>query len=155
MLLVGKADAARPMLLIYPRLKARRLFCELSRVIGMDSQLSDVPPGADHRDLLNSQNNRMKSIAVERLYLPTFFSCSKKVGWTMAAAALDSFEKWHGCQYAKHMLLAQHEETDPACCKHLKLVNHTSVMTGTQARLPCRAVQLGEAVPLKNPAEPY
>jgi hypothetical protein len=86
--------------------------------------------------------------------LPTFFSCSKKVGWTMAAAALDSFEKWHGCQYAKHMLLAQYEETDPACCKHLKLVNHTSVMTGTQARLPCRAVQLGEAVPLKNPAEP-
>jgi hypothetical protein len=48
----------------------------------MDSQLSDVPPGADHRDLLNSQNNRMKSIAVERLFLPTFFSCSKKVGWT-------------------------------------------------------------------------
>jgi hypothetical protein len=83
MLLVGKADAAQPMLLIYPRLKARRLFCELSRVIGMDSQLSDVPPGADHRDLLNSQNNRMKSIAVERLFLPTFFSCSKKVGWTM------------------------------------------------------------------------
>ena len=54
------------MLLTYPRLKARRLFCEFSRVIGMDNQLSDVPPGADHHDLLNLQNNRMKSIAFER-----------------------------------------------------------------------------------------
>jgi len=54
------------MLLTYPRLNARRLFCEFSRVIGMDSQLSDVPPGADHHDLLNLQNYRMKSIALER-----------------------------------------------------------------------------------------
>jgi hypothetical protein len=46
----------------------------------MDSQLSDVPPGADHHDLLNLQNNRMKSIALERLFLPTFFGCRKKVG---------------------------------------------------------------------------
>ena len=61
------------MLLTYPRLNARRLFCEFSRVIGMDSQLSDVPPGADHRDLLNSQNNRMKSIAFERLLFGYFF----------------------------------------------------------------------------------
>jgi hypothetical protein len=70
------------MLLTYPRLNARRLFCEFSRVIGMDSQLSDVPPGADHHDLLNLQNYRMKSIALERPFLPTFFGCSKKVGWT-------------------------------------------------------------------------
>jgi hypothetical protein len=46
----------------------------------MDSQLSDVPPGADHHDLLNLQNNRMKSIALERPFLPTFFGCRKKVG---------------------------------------------------------------------------
>ena len=68
------------MLLTYPRLNARRLFCKFSRVIGMDSQLSDVPPGADHHDLLNLQNYRMKSIALERPFLPTFFGCSKKVG---------------------------------------------------------------------------
>ena len=42
-----------PMLLTYPRLKARRLFCEFSRGIGMDSQLSDVPPEADHHNLIN------------------------------------------------------------------------------------------------------
>jgi hypothetical protein len=100
MLLVGKADAARPMLLIYPRLKARRLFCELSRVIGMDSQLSDVPPGADHRDLLNSQNNRMKSIAVERLFLPTFFSCSKKVSRT-ARMLCEKGQGWRARQGIK------------------------------------------------------
>ena len=70
------------MLLTYPRLNARRLFCKFSRVIGMDRQLSDVPPGADHHDLLNLQNYRMKSIVLERPFLPTFFGCSKKVGWT-------------------------------------------------------------------------
>jgi hypothetical protein len=68
------------MLLIYPRLNARRLFCEFSGVIGMDSQLSDVPPGADHRDLLNSQNNRMKSIALERRFSGySFFAVEKRV----------------------------------------------------------------------------
>ncbi|GAC20699.1 hypothetical protein GARC_3745 [Paraglaciecola arctica BSs20135] len=67
------------MLLIYPRLKARRLFCEFSGVIGRDSQLSDVPPGADHRDLLNSQNNRMKSIALERRFSGySFFAVDQK-----------------------------------------------------------------------------
>jgi hypothetical protein len=66
------------MFLTYPRLKARRLFCELSRVIGMDSQLSDVPPGADHRDLLNSQNNRMKSIAFDGLFYLLFLAVAKK-----------------------------------------------------------------------------
>jgi hypothetical protein len=39
--------------------------------------------------------------------------------------------------------------------KHFKLVDHTSLMIGTQARLPCRAVQLDEAVLLKNPVSPY
>jgi hypothetical protein len=29
------------------------------------------------------------------------------------------------------------------------------MMIGTQSRLPCRAVQLGEAVLLKNPVSPY
>ncbi len=38
--------------------------------------------------------------------------------------------------------------------KHFKLVNHTSLMISTQSRLPCRAVQLGEAVCLKNPILP-
>jgi hypothetical protein len=38
-----------------------------------------------------------------------------------------------------------------AGCKHFKLVNHTFLMIGTQARLPCRAFQLGEAVLQKNP----
>ena len=35
-----------------------------------------------------------------------------------------------------------------------KLVNHTSMMIRTQVRLPCRAVQLGEAVLLKQPVSP-
>ena len=39
-------------------------------------------------------------------------------------------------------------------CKHFKLVNHTSLMTGTQSRHPCRAIQLGEAVLLKKPVSP-
>jgi len=39
-------------------------------------------PGASANDLLNSQNNRMKSIALERTFLLTFFGCSKKVSWT-------------------------------------------------------------------------
>jgi hypothetical protein len=34
------------------------------------------------------------------------------------------------------------------------LVNHTSMMIGTQSRRPCRDVQLGEAVLLKNPVSP-
>jgi hypothetical protein len=38
--------------------------------------------------------------------------------------------------------------------KYFKLVNHTSMMIGTQSRLPCRAVQLGEAVLLKKPVSP-
>ncbi|MFT7261216.1 MAG: hypothetical protein ACI9MS_003090, partial [Glaciecola sp.] len=40
------------------------------------------------------------------------------------------------------------------CLKHFSLVNHTSMMIGTQSRRPCRAVQLGEAVLLKNPVSP-
>ncbi|MFB1034127.1 MAG: hypothetical protein QMC38_02140, partial [Sinobacterium sp.] len=39
--------------------------------------------------------------------------------------------------------------------KSFKVVSHTSLMIGTQSRLPCRAVQLGEAVLLKNPVSPY
>ncbi|GAC39789.1 hypothetical protein GPSY_4178 [Paraglaciecola psychrophila 170] len=39
-------------------------------------------PGASANDLRNLPNNWKKSIAIERLFLPTFFSCSKKVGWT-------------------------------------------------------------------------
>jgi hypothetical protein len=53
-------------------------------------------PGASANDLLNSQINRMKSIALELPFLLTFFGCSKKVSLTKAAAALDSFEKIHG-----------------------------------------------------------
>ena len=47
--------------------------------------------------LLNLQNNRMRSIALGWLFLPTFFSCSKKVGWTKADAARDTVRiayKW-------------------------------------------------------------
>jgi hypothetical protein len=36
----------------------------------------------------------------------------------------------------------------------LKLVNHTSMLIGTQSRRPCRDVQLGEAVLLNNPVSP-
>ena len=32
-----------------------------------------------------------------------FFSCSKKVGWTKAAAALDSFENWQRIYQATHI----------------------------------------------------
>jgi hypothetical protein len=81
-----------PILLTFPRLKARRLFCEFSGVIGMDSQLSDVPLGADHRDLLNSQNNRMKSIALERHFLLTFCCCRLKVSHSEGILC----EKSHG-----------------------------------------------------------
>jgi hypothetical protein len=36
-----------------------------------------------------------------------------------------------------------------------KVFTHTSMIIGTQSRLPCRAVQLDEAVLLKNPVSPY
>jgi len=36
-------------------------------------------PGASANDLLNSQNNRMKSIALERHFLLTFCCCWQKV----------------------------------------------------------------------------
>jgi hypothetical protein len=36
-------------------------------------------PGASTNDLINSQNNRMKSIALERHFLLTFCYCRQKV----------------------------------------------------------------------------
>jgi hypothetical protein len=39
-------------------------------------------PRASANDMINSQNNRMKNIALARPFLPTFFGCIKKVGWT-------------------------------------------------------------------------
>ena len=42
----------------------------------------------------------------------------------------------------------------PTRCEHFNLVNHTSMIISTQSRLPCRAVQLGEAVLLKIPVSP-
>ena len=51
---VGNAPTAWLMLLIYPRMNARRIFYEISRAIGMDSQLSDAPSGAAQHDLLIS-----------------------------------------------------------------------------------------------------
>jgi len=48
----------------------------------MDRRLSGAPSGTAQRDLQNGINYWMKSIALERPFLPTFFGCSKKVGWT-------------------------------------------------------------------------
>jgi hypothetical protein len=42
----------------------------------------------------------------------------------------------------------------PNQCNHFELVNHTSLMIGSQSRPPCRAVQLGEAERLNNPVSP-
>jgi hypothetical protein len=69
---------AKPMLLILPRLNARRLFCEFSRAIGMDSQLSFSPSGTAKNDLLNSQNNGMKSIVKSGFFCLLFLAAAKK-----------------------------------------------------------------------------
>ena len=69
--------SAKPMLfsylLTYPRLKARQLLLQFSGAIAMDRRLSGAPSGTAQRDLLNWSNSWMKSIALERLFLPTFF----------------------------------------------------------------------------------
>jgi len=51
-------------------------------------------------------------------------------------------------------LRSRYECSFPARCKHFNLVTGTAMMIGTQSRLPCRAVQLGEAVLLRSPVSP-
>jgi hypothetical protein len=89
---ISVADAFN--LLIYPRLKDRRLLLQFSRAIAMDRRLSNAPPGADHCDLLNWSNSWMKSIALERAFLLTFFACRKKVSRLVGMP----IEKLHGCR---------------------------------------------------------
>jgi hypothetical protein len=53
-----------------------------------------------------------------------------------------------------HQLRWRYECSFPAKYDRFKVVNHTSMMIRTQSRLPCRAVQLDEAVLLKIPVLP-
>jgi hypothetical protein len=48
----------------------------------------------------------------------------------------------------------RYECSFPTRCERLNLVNHTSMIIGTQSRPPCLAVQLGEAVLLRKPVSP-
>ena len=50
--------------------------------------------------------------------------------------------------------LSLKNESFPTRCERFRVVNHTSMMTRTQSRHPCRAVQLGEAVLLNIPVSP-
>ena len=61
------------------QLKARRLLAKFSRSIGREGQLSFSPSGTAKSGLLNLANNRSESFAGERLLLPTFLSCWRKV----------------------------------------------------------------------------
>ena len=119
---IKNSQSAKPMLLTFPRLKARRLFCEFSRAISMDANwvayptwckrnlekwnlwgsqihfLDDLYPNPTSMLGFSTGRSRASkeySWTLERHFLLTFFGCSKKASWTKAAAALDSLEKSH------------------------------------------------------------
>jgi hypothetical protein len=52
------------------------------------------------------------------------------------------------------LFLGLYECSFPTRCERFNLFNHTSMIVCAQSRLPCRAVQLGEAVLLKKPVLP-
>jgi hypothetical protein len=68
---------------------------------------------------------------------------SKKVG-----------KKDRSPNYVLHPIISDISQVVTTRFKTFKVVNYTSLMIGTQSRLPCRAVQLGEAVLLRNPVSP-
>jgi len=104
-------------------------------------------PGASANDLLNSQNNRMKSIALERHFLLTFCCCRQKVSHSEGILC----EKSHGWQCSpEHKIgVATNKKNEPKLVssnpkeslkhfqKHiLYLLNHWSLSKAAKLRAP-------------------
>ena len=115
----------------------RRAGCKLShRVLG-----------AYYDDLLNRINNWLKNIVASGFFWVTLFlAVVEKVTGSKGfetKTVMDASKRQRMFQCNKRPSIWR-------SVKSSKLVNHTSMMTGTQTRRPCRVVQLGEALLLKN-----
>ena len=92
--------SAKPMLLISPRLKARRLFCEFSRAIAMEGDWVCHCREQVQTTCLIHKIIGWRALSSSGFFCLLFLAAAKK--WV---GRRDSFEKCHGWQYAKHMLV--------------------------------------------------